>query len=111
MNNIINIRNPTNILQQPKSAIITNPLIPNTHSNIDIEYINNHKEKSAIQQLHSNIASSCIGLLDDLLQKPSSTTWNEYIIVVLKKDDRYNYIGILILVVAFFILLIKILRI
>lgn len=97
---IANIQNPVNILQQPKSSIITNPLIPNKQTDIEIEYEPVKVQTMPLQELHNNISNSCLGLLDDLLHKPSNVTWNTYIITSLQKDERYTYIAVLLILLA-----------
>jgi hypothetical protein len=60
-----------------------------------------------ISDIHKNISSSCIGLLDDALNKPSDIMWIDYIQLILKKNQRYVYIGFLLIFIAFCIVLTK----
>jgi len=59
----------------------------------------------SLSEINKNISTSCIGILDDALNKPTHITWGEYIQIILKKNQRYTYIGILLIFIAFYILL------
>jgi hypothetical protein len=109
------------ILQQQKSSIITNPFISDTtkiaelndiqkHANEIFEQQYNKNITNSIQNLslsdiNKNITNSCVGLLDDALNKPSDIHWFQYIQIILKKDQRYAYIGIVLIIIALFILI------
>jgi len=101
MINIQDIKNPVNILEQPKSQMITNPYITFTnHTPIVPKY--------SQKNFHHNISASIIGVLDDLLNKPSDVPWNSYLVSTLRKDQRYFYVGILLVVLSIFFLLIRV---
>lgn len=104
MDPIINIRNPINILSQPKSSLDTNPLIPNKQDTFEIEQPISGETIARVpfHELNQNIAKSCTEFLDDILNKPEDIAWNNYIIISLQKDNRYPYIGIMLLVVSIF---------
>ena len=53
------------------------------------------------------MSNSFIGLLDDLLNKPDHLDWINYIVIVVKKEERYNYLAVLLFFIALYILLIK----
>lgn len=114
---IANLQNPMPILQQDKSSIVTNPFIPNEQREKEIaaleseantiiasEY-NNNKTSSvknqSLAELNSNVAKSLTGLFDDLFTKPNDIPWRHYLPTILQKDQRYAYLGILCLVIAF----------
>lgn len=117
------IRNPTQILQQQKSNIITNPFISDSQKQIELDEITekvndivlqnyNTNISSSIQNLslsdiNKNISKSCIGLLDDLFNKPTDIKWLDYIQIIIKKDQRYTYLGFLFIFIAFYILLVS----
>ena len=96
-----NIQNPVNILQQPKSQIITNPFIIPPQ---DIQHPKSVQKTSTFTTFNQNISKSVIGILDDLLQKPKDISWFEYIPAILKKEQRYFYLGVLFLFLAFLFL-------
>jgi hypothetical protein len=113
---IANILNPTSILQQPKSSITTNPFIPNEQKEFEVEnldtqtsdeYPRSDINKQTIKQINQNISSSFIGLIDDLFSKPTDVPWKHYILIVIQKDQRYTYLGILILLIATYLLLVR----
>ena len=114
--------NPVPILQQEKSNITTNPFIPNEQKIKELEIIdkkankiiedayNTNKTTSisnlSIKDIIINISDSVIGLLDDLFVKPENIDWPNYISSILQKNQRYTYIGILFLIIAFYMLLV-----
>jgi hypothetical protein len=114
--------NPVPILQQEKSNITTNPFIPNEQKIKELEIIdkkankiiedayNKNKTTSisnlSIKDIIINISDSVIGILDDLFVKPENINWPNYISSILQKNQRYTYIGILFLIIAFYMLLV-----
>jgi hypothetical protein len=116
------MNNPVPILQQEKSNITTNPFIPNDQKIKELEILdqkankiiedayNKNKTTSisnlSIKDIITNIADSVIGFIDDLLSKPEDISWKDYISSILQKDQRYTYIGILFLIIAFYMLLV-----
>ena len=121
-NNIANIQNPVPILQQERSQIITNPFIPNVQKEKELETIdkqandiieqayNKNKTNSianlSVSDINKNLSQSVIGFLDDLFLKPQDVPWKTYLPMILQKDQRYTYIGILFIIIAFYMLLI-----
>ena len=121
--NMIDIKNPSQILQQQKSNIITNPFIPDTQkqmelddmtdkvNNIILQNYNNNISSSihnlSLSDINKNISKSCIGILDDAFNKPEHVKWTEYIQIIIKKDQRYTYLGFLLIFIAFYILLVS----
>jgi hypothetical protein len=93
------LANPKPILQQTKSQITTNPFIKETGSD---EPIN-----PTFNQINENISVTFIGILDDIFNKPADESWNSYLPKILSKDQRYNYIAILLFFIALYILLVK----
>jgi hypothetical protein len=116
------MNNPVPILQQEKSNITTNPFIPNDQKIKELEILdqeankiiedayNKNKTTSisnlSIKDIITNIADSVIGFIDDLLSKPVDIPWKDYISSILQKNQRYTYIGILFLIIAFYMLLV-----
>lgn len=114
--------NPVPILQQEKSNITTNPFIPNEQKIKELEIIdkeankiiedayNKNKTSSisnlSIKDIITNISDSVIGLLDDLFAKPENINWKDYLSSILQKNQRYTYLGILFLIIAFYMLLV-----
>jgi len=111
------------ILQQEKSSITTNAFIPDNQKQSELSVVQleandiilkqyNQNITSSIQNLsladiNRNISKSCIGLLDDSFNKPDNITWIDYIQIIIKKDQRYTYIGFLFIFIAFYILLVS----
>lgn len=98
------LENPTNVLSQQKSDITTNPYIISTKS---IKEEEQQHVNPKFSEINSNLSYSVLGLFDDLFVKPDNEYWKDYIPMILSKDDRYNYLGVFLLLIAFYILLIK----
>jgi hypothetical protein len=92
------LSNPKPILQQTKSIITTNPFIVPTE---------NEGSKLTYTDTSKGVSKSFIGLLDDLLNKPDDTNWYDYLKMILTKDNRLNYLTVLLFFIALYILLIK----
>jgi len=122
-NQIVNITNPIPILQQERSQITTNPFIPNEQQTLELEQLdtkanqiieetyNKNKTNSIanlnLRDISKNISSSFIGILDDLFNKPEDIKWIDYIFFIFQKDQRYAYIGIVLLMIAFYMMIIR----
>jgi len=118
---ISNLTQPVPILQQQKSVITTNPFIPDSIKVAELTSIQNnaneimkseYKKNTGVNQfsltdLHKNITKSFMGVLNDSLNKDDESSWFEYIFIILGKDQRYVYIGILLIITALIILLIN----
>jgi hypothetical protein len=94
------LANPKPILQQTKSQITTNPFIQETGSDEPIF-------NPTFNQINENVSVAFVGILDDLFNKPEEESWNTYLPKILSKDQRYNYIAVLIFFIALYILLVK----
>jgi hypothetical protein len=99
------IKNPVNILQQPKSKMTTNTFVQPVQE--VVVTTDNKVPPTALQTFNTSFSTSVIGLLDDLLHKPSSIPWPRYLVTVLNKDNRTTHIGILFLALALLFILIK----
>ena len=122
-NQIVNITNPIPILQQERSQITTNPFIPNEQQTLELEQLdtkanqiieetyNKNKTNSIanlnLRDISKNISSSFIGILDDIFNKPEDIKWIDYIFFIFQKDQRYAYIGIVLLMIAFYMMIIR----
>lgn len=118
---IENIKNPEPILLQQKSKLNTNPFIPDTQKQLELQNIQdnanqimmdyyNKSSTTSIQNLSlsnisKNLSDSIIGLMNDLLNKPKNIDWFPYIEQSIKKDNRYTYIGILFIIIALYFIL------
>jgi hypothetical protein len=123
LNKIANISNAVPILQQERSQITTNPFIPNSQKIKELEELdkdaaeiieseyNKNKTTSiynlSIKEINKNISSSVIGFLDDLFKKPKDIPWRLYLPMIIQKDQRYTYIGVLFIIIAIYMLLVK----
>lgn len=90
--------NPTPILQQTKSIITTNPLIIEKQEDI---------ANPTFKDINKGVSITFIGLLDDMFNKPDDIDWFTYLKEILKKDKRYNYLTVLLFLIALYILLVK----
>jgi len=91
--------NPTNILSQTKSDITTNPFVK---ENPLPEVIN-----PKFSDINRGVSVAFLGILDDLFNKPDDSPWVSYLVLIVNKDQRYNYIAVLCFFIAIYILLIK----
>lgn len=99
------LQNPLPILQQQKSIITTNPYIEPLKEK-EIKEITKPKSIK-LYEIKKRFSDSCLGFFDDLYKKPDNIHWNKYIFIILKKDERMNYFGVLLIFIVFFFLLIK----
>lgn len=112
------------ILQQDKSSLVTtNPFIPNDQKTKELEAIQDEansiieaayaqNKTSSIQdqtlsQLNQNIAQSVMGFLDDLFTKPNDIPWKHYLPIIVQKEQRYTYFGVLLMFISIFFLIVK----
>lgn len=99
------------ILQQQKSDIITNPLI--IPKEIESEIVSDEKEEKktisdmTLGEINKNISSSFLGVCEDLLNKPSEERWNNYIFIILQKDNRYTFLILLFLFIFLFYIIVR----
>jgi hypothetical protein len=123
LNQIANISNAVPILQQERSQITTNPFIPNEQKTLELETLDKqanaiieeqyNKNKTAsifnltIKQINKNVSSSFIGFFNDLFAKPKDMPWRIYVPMILQKDQRYTYIGVLLIVIAIYMLAVR----
>ena len=118
-----NIQTSTNILSEQSSVITTNPFINDTEKQKEIQDLQdqinliikkdyNKNSINSIQNLslldiNHNIGISCIELMNDLLNKPKHVPWTYYIQESFKKNQRYTYIGFLLIFISIFYLIIN----
>jgi hypothetical protein len=116
MNNIVNLQNPIPILQQPKSEIITNKLIPNRQKVEEYEIIDNIELRKQQEQkiklenngikyasfatIHTRISESIIGIITEIFDKPYNEGIFEHINNTFTKNQRYAYIGLLLIMIS-----------
>lgn len=121
VNKIVNITNPIPILQQERSQITTNPFIPNEQQTLELQELdkraneiieesyNKNKTNSIanlnLRDISKNISSSFTGIFDDLFNKPEDTKWVDYLFLIFQKDQRYAYIGVVLLMIAFYMMM------
>lgn len=107
------------ILQQQRSDITTNPFISNEQQQLELVTIEQNANKiiedqyarnrvtsiknKSLQELNENISNSVIGIIDDLFKKPSDLPWNLYIVEIFTKEQRYAYIGMLLIIISLII--------
>jgi hypothetical protein len=102
---IANISNPIPILQQESSNITTNTLIPKI-STIEVELPRQQQNLFQIEYL-TKISSSFIGFFNELFIKPDNISWLDYLQTIIKKDQRYYYMGIFLIALAILISLLQ----
>lgn len=92
------LSNPKPILQQTKSIITTNPFIIPTESKPDT---------ITFKDINKGVSETFIGIFDDLFNKPTDANWDDYLKMIIAKDDRFKYLIVLLFFIALYILLIK----
>lgn len=118
MADIVNLQNAFPILQQPRSNITTNPFIPNEQKEFEIEvleknaneiiekaYLSNKTSSISnlsLKNIVHNTANSFIGFMNDLFDKPKDKKIIEHIINILEKEQRYAYIGLILIIIALY---------
>lgn len=111
------------ILQQPKSSMTTNILIPNEQKEenyeivdkIELEKLNKRKEelqKTSIKytsfgDIHKRISESVLGIMTEIFDKREDDKWVEHIKNTFTKDQRYAYIGILLIIISIIIIVLR----
>jgi hypothetical protein len=107
------------VLQQSKSSIVTNSFIPNEQKQFELEEIqkqangiieDNYKQNQnssianmSLKYILQNMSNSVVGLIDDLFSKPDNVPWTHYLPDIIAKDQRYAFIGIILLIIALYI--------
>lgn len=115
------IDNPKPILLRQKSKMNTNPFIPDSQKQIELqavqdnanniitEYYNKNTTSSiqnlSLSEINKNIGESMMGFMNDMLNKPKNIDWLTHTQLSLRKDNRYTYIGIVLVIIALYILL------
>lgn len=99
------------VLQQPKAKMTTN--VP---EQMEIKKIELVKEETyegdrigdmSINNIMAKMSDSFDGITTDLYNKPEDATLVTYIVQVCQKDNRYFYIGLLLFIIAFVLLMFK----
>lgn len=121
---IANIANPQPILQQPSSSKInTNPFIPNKQRELELKVIQRqaneiienayqtNKTSSianlSLKEINKNVSNSFLGFIDDMYKKPHDIEWKYYIPKILEKEQRYAYLGALLVLISLYMLVSK----
>ena len=94
-NSTLPLGNPQPILQQTKSKITTNPFIKGDQDNIISNDIN------------KKVSATFMNVLEELFNKPENESWNSYLLDMFQKENRLNYVAILLFIVVLYILIIK----
>lgn len=95
---ILNQPDPFQTPIQPVSVVVQAEQVPQAPAPI---------EKLSITDINRNFSNSMIGILDDLYTKPDTESWASYIYIVMTKDDRLLYVGLLFLFIVLFYLIIQ----
>jgi hypothetical protein len=98
------------VLQQPKAQMTTN--IPQ----MEVKRIELVKEEPSkgdrigdmkIKDIMIKMSESFDGITNDLYNKPEDATLVTYIVEICQKDNRYFYIGLLLFIIVFVLLIFK----
>jgi hypothetical protein len=96
------VDNPMPILQQTKANITNNLFIkPILQDNQTVLQDNNNNTSKINQQL----STVFIGFIDDCFNKPDNIDWRYYGPMILRKDNRFTYIIVFLIIISLFIML------
>lgn len=110
------------ILKQTKSQVLTNSFIPPEQQEKEIKeltvvannivqnvYDNHNKsiKTQTLEEIMTGVSDTCVGLSRDLFLKPENTDWVEYGSVIVYKDNRYTYLGVLLIFIVLYIYIVS----
>lgn len=110
------------ILKQSRADFVTTGLIPaeerkkelkelEVEANEIVDNVFKERQQSirymTLQEILTNTSDAMMGIISDLTNKPKETNWGEYLGVTLTKDNRYTYIGIVLVFFAIYFLLMR----
>jgi hypothetical protein len=64
-------------------------------------------ENQSFSKIIEKTSMTFTGILDDIYEKPDNVSWSVYLKQILVKDNRYNYVAIILFFIALYILLVK----
>ncbi|NBU33756.1 hypothetical protein EB118_02030 [bacterium] len=88
-----------NILQQPKSYVISNVFLKGSQSQASSE---NGESKGPVHIFFKSFSDAILGFLGDLLNPQDGRNLVDHLSHIVQKDNRYFYIGILFVFIALF---------
>lgn len=94
---ILPFNSPINILQQTKAQITTNPFVKpiEDFQNKQESEEENDNKNMRFREINEKLSINFMGFLEDLVNKPDDKHWHEYLKIIIIKDDRSTYLGIL----------------
>jgi hypothetical protein len=110
------------ILKQSQSQVLTNSFIPPEQQEKEIQemtivankivqdtYDNHNKsiKTQTLEEIITGVSDACIGISRDLFLKPDNTGWVEYGGVIIYKDNRYAYLGVLLIFIVLYIYIVS----
>jgi hypothetical protein len=112
---VLPLNSPVNILTDQKAELTTNPYVKpailttteittsttSTTSTID------KPRNIPFAEINEKLSINFMGFINDLFNKPDDESWSNYLAMILSKDDRYTYFGILIFFITLFILFMR----
>jgi hypothetical protein len=109
----------TRILKQTKSNVLTmNGFISKESKESEIkelEIVANsiveeaYKKKNRglkdmkIEEIMTSMSDACVGISRDIYNKPENTSWVEYLSIIVLKNGRYKYVGLMIIFLVLYI--------
>lgn len=116
------VQNPIPILQQKKADMTTNPFINDSVTHEQDNQVNETNEVNdqnivkkskknkytvGFMKFNTEFSNSVMGFFDDIYEKPEDKKWQEHIVYIVKKDNRHNYLGVLLIFVIMFMILVN----
>ena len=87
----------------PSNSIMPTNFTTNSTTNSTETTIENHSFSKIVE----NTSITFVGILDDIYRKPDDVSWLEYIRQIVVKNNRFNYIAIILFFIVLYILLVK----
>jgi len=106
------------ILKQTRSEVLTNSFISKESKESEIkelEIVANeivadaYKKKNrglkdmTIEEIMTSMSDACVGISRDLYKKPDNVGWVDYSSIIVLKNGRYKYIGLMIIFIVLYI--------
>jgi len=100
------VKNPIPILQQKKADMTTNKFL-NEYATKDKQEVKNSKYTIGFTKFNKEFSNSIMEFFDDIYEKPEDKKWQEHIVYIIKKENRHNYLGVLLIFTVMFLILIN----
>jgi hypothetical protein len=106
------------ILKQTRSEVLTNSFISKESKESEIKELeiaaneivgdlynkrNRGLKDMTIEEIMTNMSDACVGISRDIYKKPDNVGWVDYSSIIILKNGRYKYIGMMIIFIVLYI--------